>query len=147
MHKAVAPKCGNGPCKDEGRKPTSTHLVNPIAATSQQPSCHLRCTYFQPSVFLPNPVVRNTHSQQCTTTLSTCFKVSAPLLAVCISALPLAVLVCCPTYDWLAAGLSVLLVTGVLKWKDCLNYPPAWDTLFWFAVLVGMSGQLHTAHP
>lgn len=39
------------------------------------------------------------------------------------------------------AGLSVLLVTGVLKWKDCLQYPPAWDTLFWFAVLVGMSGQ------
>ncbi|KAL3139030.1 cytochrome P450-dit2 [Trebouxia sp. C0010 RCD-2024] len=41
-------------------------------------------------------------------------------------------------------GLSVLLVTGVLKWKDCLNYPPAWDTLFWFAVLVGMSGQLNS---
>ena len=38
------------------------------------------------------------------------------------------------------AGLSVLLLTGVLKWKDCLQYPPAWDTLFWFAVLVGMSG-------
>lgn len=44
----------------------------------------------------------------------------------------------------LAAGLSVLLVTGVLKWKDCLNYPPAWDTLFWFAVLVGMSGEATT---
>ena len=39
------------------------------------------------------------------------------------------------------AGLSVLLLTGVLKWKDCLQYPPAWDTLFWFAVLVGMSGE------
>lgn len=34
-------------------------------------------------------------------------------------------------------GLSVLLMTGVLTWKDCLTYPPAWDTLFWFAVLVG----------
>ena len=34
-------------------------------------------------------------------------------------------------------GLSVLLLTGVLTWKDCLTYPPAWDTLFWFAVLVG----------
>lgn len=41
-------------------------------------------------------------------------------------------------------GLSVLLLTGVLKWKDCLQYPPAWDTLFWFAVLVGMSGQLNS---
>jgi hypothetical protein len=37
----------------------------------------------------------------------------------------------------------VLLLTGVLKWKDCLQYPPAWDTLFWFAVLVGMSGNTH----
>lgn len=46
--------------------------------------------------------------------------------------------------ELLAAGLSVLLVTGVLKWKDCLNYPPAWDTLFWFAVLVGMSGETTT---
>lgn len=34
-------------------------------------------------------------------------------------------------------GLSVLLLTGVLTWHDCLTYPPAWDTLFWFAVLVG----------
>lgn len=41
-------------------------------------------------------------------------------------------------------GLSVLLLTGVLNWKDCLQYPPAWDTLFWFAVLVGMSGQLNS---
>eukprot|EP00891_Asterochloris_glomerata_P005359 jgi/Astpho2/5359/Aster-05904 len=41
-------------------------------------------------------------------------------------------------------GLSVLLATGVLNWKDCLTYTPAWDTLFWFAVLVGMSGQLNS---
>lgn len=34
-------------------------------------------------------------------------------------------------------GLSLLLLTGVLTWRDCLTYPPAWDTLFWFAVLVG----------
>ncbi len=34
-------------------------------------------------------------------------------------------------------GLSVLLLTGVLTWKDCLTYPAAWDTLFWFAILVG----------
>ena len=37
-------------------------------------------------------------------------------------------------------GLSVLLLTGVLTWKDCLTYPAAWDTLFWFAVLVGAPG-------
>ena len=49
-------------------------------------------------------------------------------------------------------GLSVLLLTGVLTWKDCLTYPPAWDTLFWFAVLVGTPpppacvGQVHIAH-
>ncbi|GAB4819400.1 hypothetical protein N2152v2_006446 [Parachlorella kessleri] len=40
-------------------------------------------------------------------------------------------------------GLCVLLLTGVLHWKECLQYPAAWDTLFWFAVLVGMSGQLN----
>lgn len=40
-------------------------------------------------------------------------------------------------------GLSVLLLTGVLTWRDCLTYPPAWDTLFWFAVLVGIAGQLN----
>lgn len=40
-------------------------------------------------------------------------------------------------------GLSVLLFTGVLSWKDCLTYPAAWDTLVWFAVLIGLSGQLN----
>ncbi|KAK9820754.1 hypothetical protein WJX81_000132 [Elliptochloris bilobata] len=40
-------------------------------------------------------------------------------------------------------GLCALLVSGVLKWRDCLDYSAAWDTLFWFAVLVGMSGQLN----
>ena len=40
-------------------------------------------------------------------------------------------------------GLSWLLLTGVLQWRDCLTYNPAWDTLFWFAVLVGMSSQLN----
>lgn len=30
-------------------------------------------------------------------------------------------------------GLSTLLLTGVLTWKDCLVYSSAWDTLFWFA--------------
>lgn len=41
-------------------------------------------------------------------------------------------------------GLCVLLLSGVLQWKECLQYPAAWDTLFWFAVLVGMSGQLNS---
>ncbi|GAQ92041.1 Dicarboxylate transport 2 [Klebsormidium nitens] len=40
-------------------------------------------------------------------------------------------------------GLCVLLVFGVLKWDDCLTEKSAWDTLLWFAVLVGMSGQLN----
>lgn len=30
-------------------------------------------------------------------------------------------------------GLCVLLLTGVLQWKECLGYPAAWDTLTWFA--------------
>ncbi|GAB4815894.1 hypothetical protein N2152v2_002940 [Parachlorella kessleri] len=40
-------------------------------------------------------------------------------------------------------GLSALLLLGVLQWRDCLQYATAWDTLFWFAVLVGMSNQLN----
>lgn len=39
-------------------------------------------------------------------------------------------------------GLSVLLLLGVLEWDDCLSEKSAWDTLTWFAVLVGMAGQL-----
>ncbi|CAN0906785.1 Dicarboxylate transporter 2.1, chloroplastic [Linum grandiflorum] len=39
-------------------------------------------------------------------------------------------------------GLSILLLLGVLEWEDCLSEKSAWDTLAWFAVLVGMAGQL-----
>lgn len=39
-------------------------------------------------------------------------------------------------------GLSILLLLGVLEWDDCLNEKSAWDTLAWFAILVGMAGQL-----
>jgi len=39
-------------------------------------------------------------------------------------------------------GLCLLLLTGVVKWADCLAEKAAWDTLFWFAVLIGMSTQL-----
>ncbi|KAK3036100.1 hypothetical protein RJ639_031681 [Escallonia herrerae] len=39
-------------------------------------------------------------------------------------------------------GLSILLLLGVLDWDDCLSEKSTWDTLAWFAVLVGMGGQL-----
>lgn len=39
-------------------------------------------------------------------------------------------------------GLSILIVLGVLDWSDCLNEKSAWDTLAWFAILVGMASQL-----
>ncbi|KAF4368353.1 dicarboxylate transporter 2.1, chloroplastic [Cannabis sativa] len=39
-------------------------------------------------------------------------------------------------------GLSILLLTGVLDWGDCLNEKSAWDTLLWFAAVVGMASQL-----
>ncbi|KAJ9174909.1 hypothetical protein P3X46_013506 [Hevea brasiliensis] len=39
-------------------------------------------------------------------------------------------------------ALSILLLLGVLDWADCLSEKSAWDTLAWFAVLVGMAGQL-----
>lgn len=39
-------------------------------------------------------------------------------------------------------GLSILLLSGVLDWSDCLNEKSAWDTLIWFAAVVGMASQL-----
>ncbi|KAJ7968257.1 Dicarboxylate transporter 2.1, chloroplastic [Quillaja saponaria] len=39
-------------------------------------------------------------------------------------------------------GLSILLLLGALNWDDCLNEKSAWDTLAWFAILVGMAAQL-----
>lgn len=33
-------------------------------------------------------------------------------------------------------GLTTLLVTGVISWKECLAEGPAWDTLTWFAALI-----------
>ena len=41
-------------------------------------------------------------------------------------------------------GLSLLLLTGVLTWEDVKAEKGAWDTLIWFAVLMGMAGQLRT---
>lgn len=40
-------------------------------------------------------------------------------------------------------GLSILLVTGVVTWKECLAESIAWDTLTWFAALIAMAGYLN----
>lgn len=42
------------------------------------------------------------------------------------------------------AGLSILLVSGVLTWKDILEEKGAWDTLVWFAALVMMASFLNS---
>ena len=41
-------------------------------------------------------------------------------------------------------GLTILLVTGVVTWKECLAEGPAWDTLTWFAALIAMAAYLNT---
>lgn len=40
-------------------------------------------------------------------------------------------------------GMSLQLISGVISWAECLNEKGAWDTLLWFAVLIGMSAQLN----
>lgn len=40
-------------------------------------------------------------------------------------------------------GLSILLITGVVSWKECLAEAVAWDTLTWFAALIAMAGYLN----
>ncbi|MGO1248051.1 MAG: DASS family sodium-coupled anion symporter [Oceanisphaera sp.] len=40
-------------------------------------------------------------------------------------------------------GLSILLLTGVLKWQDVLKERNAWDTLVWFGALIMMASQLN----
>ncbi|KAK7259973.1 hypothetical protein RIF29_25628 [Crotalaria pallida] len=40
-------------------------------------------------------------------------------------------------------GLYVLLVTGVVTWKECLGEGVAWDTLTWLAALIAMAGYLN----
>jgi len=39
-------------------------------------------------------------------------------------------------------GLSILFVTGVITWKECLGNSVAWDTLIWFAALIAMASNL-----
>lgn len=41
------------------------------------------------------------------------------------------------------AGLSVLLLSGILKWKDILEETGAWDTFIWFSTLVTLSSYLN----
>eukprot|EP00897_Mesotaenium_endlicherianum_P001060 jgi/Mesen1/10955/ME000096S10532 len=40
-------------------------------------------------------------------------------------------------------GLSALLITGVVTWKECLGESVAWDTLTWFAALIAMANYLN----
>lgn len=40
-------------------------------------------------------------------------------------------------------GLTILLVTGVVSWKECLSNNAAWDTLAWFAALIAMASYLN----
>ena len=41
-------------------------------------------------------------------------------------------------------GLSILLLTKVLHWKEILEEHGAWDTLIWFSTLVALASQLNT---
>lgn len=40
-------------------------------------------------------------------------------------------------------GLGIMLITNVVTWKECLNNNGAWDTLTWFAALIGMASYLN----
>lgn len=41
-------------------------------------------------------------------------------------------------------GVSIMLLTGVIKWDDVLAEKGAWDALIWFGGLVMMASQLNT---
>jgi len=41
------------------------------------------------------------------------------------------------------AGLSFLVLSGILTWDDVISEKTAWDTLFWFAALIMLAGQLN----
>lgn len=40
-------------------------------------------------------------------------------------------------------GLGIMLITNVVTWKECLSNNGAWDTLTWFAALIGMASYLN----
>lgn len=39
-------------------------------------------------------------------------------------------------------GISILLFTGILDWKDVIDEKGAWETLIWFSILLMMAGML-----
>lgn len=40
-------------------------------------------------------------------------------------------------------GLSILLLTGVISWKDIVEESSAWNTLFWFSALIAIATYLN----
>jgi len=66
----------------------------------------------------------------------------AATMVLCITLWVLSGVLAMPPVYAALLGLSILLVTGILKWKECLSYTPAWDMLIWFSILVAMSSQL-----
>jgi len=40
-------------------------------------------------------------------------------------------------------GLAILLVSNIMSWKNIIEEKTAWDTMFWFAVLVMMANALN----
>ncbi|MDE3046042.1 MAG: anion permease [Verrucomicrobiota bacterium] len=40
-------------------------------------------------------------------------------------------------------GLAIMLLTGILKWKDALEETGAWDTFIWFSTLVTLASFLN----
>jgi len=40
-------------------------------------------------------------------------------------------------------GLTIMMVTNVVTWKECLEKSEAWDTLTWFAALIAMAAYLN----
>ena len=40
-------------------------------------------------------------------------------------------------------GFAILLISNVIKWPNCLTNKQAWDTLTWFAALIGMASFLN----
>ncbi|MFO1258653.1 MAG: anion permease [Gammaproteobacteria bacterium] len=41
-------------------------------------------------------------------------------------------------------GLSILMLTGILDWHSLVRIFTAWETMFWFAILLTMAGSLGT---
>jgi anion transporter len=40
-------------------------------------------------------------------------------------------------------GLTIMMITNVVTWKECLEKSEAWDTLTWFAALIAMAAYLN----